>query len=501
MEASDAMEILRRADGLAMAGRRAEAVALYREVLAHHPDQPDILYNLGLLLGRLGRFDEALGAYDEALRRGIDAPEEVHLNRAVICADHLRREADAEVELREAIRLNPAFAPAILNLGNLLEERGERDEAIKAYQSISPPADGFAAPYQDIRLEALARLAQLQPPARLDDPLLRAIEAAAKGRAAMGAETRANLNYALGRSFDALGAYDRAIDAFHEANRHVRKAGPAYDRRRIVAEADSLIVAFSDAAPATRKGAIPPRMIFICGMFRSGSTLVEQALAAHPDVIAGGELNLLNRIADVDLAPYPQSIRTLNYEKAQALAARYRADIVRLFPDAARKGAVVTDKRPDNFLRIGLIKRLFPDAKIVHTVRDPVDTCLSVYFQHIDQGIVGYASDLADAGHYFGEYRRMMAHWKSLYPKDIFDFDYDGFVVEPRKNLEALLAFLDLSWSEDCLAFHRVKNTVKTASYWQVRRPLYRDSSGRRRHYEPYVAPLIEALKEAGVAV
>ncbi len=262
---------------------------------------------------------------------------------------------------------------------------------------------------------------------------------------------------------------------------------------------DDLIASAATSAAKTAREADGPQPVFICGMFRSGSTLVEQALAAHPAVTAGGELNLLNRIAEIDLAPFPQSLRTLSDERASTLADDYRRELIRRFPQSAVEGSIVTDKRPDNYLRIGLIKKLFPDARIVHTVRDPVDTCLSVYFQHIDQRLVGYASDLADAGHYFGQYRRMMAHWKSIYPGDIFDFDYDAFVREPRPALSGLLEFLGLPWNERCLEFHTVKNSVKTASYLQVRRPLYRDSSGRRRHYEAHLAPLLDALRDAGV--
>ncbi|MCB2111961.1 MAG: sulfotransferase [Parvularculaceae bacterium] len=499
MDLQQANRILEQAGAAARAGQPGRAVQLYRQVLADYPDQPDLWYNLGLQLRAGAQYEAALGAYGEAIKRGLAGAEEAHLNRAVILADYLRREDEAEQELRRAVRLNPAFAPAILNLGNLLEERGARDEAIAEYEKIMPSDDGSPGPYQDLRLEALARLAHLTPPQSLQSGLLARLETAAAGKGAINPETRANLNYALGRSFDALGAYDEAMSAFHAANRQVRQAGPAYDRRTIAQTVDSLIEAFGAGVLQEKPQSQPPRLVFVCGMFRSGSTLVEQALAAHPDIIAGGELDLLNRIADIDLAPYPQSIRTLSDENAMRLAARYRSDIVRMFPEARRDGAVVTDKRPDNFLRIGLIKRLFPDAKIVHTVRNPIDTCLSVYFQHIDQKRVGYASDLGDAGHYFGEYRRMMTHWKSVFAGDIFDFDYDRFVAEPRASMERLLAFLGLSWSEKCLSFHEVENKVKTASYWQVRRPLYRDSSGRRRNYAAHIAPIVVELEKAGI--
>jgi tetratricopeptide (TPR) repeat protein len=494
---SDARRLLDDASRLTALGRRAEAIALYQRLLALEPDRPDSWYNLGMLLRADGQAEAALAAYQEALDRGIAGPEEARLNRAVILSDDLRRNNEAETELIEALETNPDYVPAMLNLANLKEECGEREIAAGLYRRILPPDDGSPAPYLDLRLEALARLAHLEPPASADDPALRQLEAAAAQRGTIGAETRANLYYSLGRALDRLGEYDRAFAAYAEANRNVRRAGPPYDRSRIVREVAALIAEFPSPAPH-RRSAGAPRPVFICGMFRSGSTLAEQVLAAHPMATPGGELNLLNRI-EVDLAPYPQSICTLSDERAASIAEAYRRELVRLFPQSAAQGAIVTDKRPDNFLRIGLIKRLFPDAKIIHTVRNPVDTCLSVYFEHIDQRLVGYASDLIDCAHYYGQYRRMTAHWKSLYPDDILDFDYDRFVAEPRPALERLLEFLGLGWDEKCLSFHELRNPVKTASYWQVRRPLYTASSGRRRHYEAHLAPLVAALREAGV--
>jgi tetratricopeptide (TPR) repeat protein len=478
-----------------------KSFAEFVSILRRSPDLPDLWYEFARALKTKGHYALALSAYEEALARGAERPEEVHLNRAVILADHLRRETDAEFELQAAFAHNPDYAPAWLNLGNLREDVGDKTGAIDCYNKILPLTDDTAAPHLECRYEALARLGHLEPPTSLADPFLRRLEEAARTARLLPPETRANLFFALGRSLDALGAYDRAFAAYVEANRFVRKAGPLYNRAAIVAEVDRLLDAFP---AASRRDAGPPgapEPVFICGMFRSGSTLVEQVLAAHPAATAGGELNLLSRIAEADLAPYPQSIRLLSDAKADLLAANYRRDLLRLFPGSAAPGAIVTDKRPDNFLRIGLIKRLFPRAKVIHTVRHPVDTCLSVFFQHIDQTVVGYASDLADCGHYFGQYRRMMAHWKSLYAADILDFDYDRLVEEPRGWIGTLLEFLGLPWDERCLAFHTLKNPVKTASYWQVRRPLYRDSSGRRRNYEAHLGPLIGELTNVGVEI
>ncbi len=486
-----------RAGALRRAGRRAEAVIEYRKLLDLDPDQTDAWYNFALALRDEGRPEEALRAFDEALSRGVSGPEEVRVSRAVLLTEGLRRDGEAIDEFRSIIRDYPENASARLNLATLLEEGGDREAAAQCYEQILPPDDGSIASNHEIRCEALARLCQLRRPHPPASGLLKRLEAAANGKALIDPIVRANLNFALGRERDALGDYDRAFAAFSEANRWVRRAGPAYDRGRIVAEIDALV----NATPAARGDdrVLTPAPVFICGMFRSGSTLVEQILAAHSQVTAGGELNLLNRITDVDLRPYPQSLRTLSDERTAALADRYVDDLKRLFPPASAAGAIVTDKRPDNFLRIGLIKRLFPNAKIIHTTRHPVDNCLSIFFEHIDQSLVGYSSDLVDCGHYYGQYRRMMARWKALFRQDIFDVDYDCLVREPRDTIGSLLEFLGLPWEEGCLEFHTLKNFVKTASVWQVRQPFHTQSSGRRRHYEKHFGPLAGALKSAGV--
>lgn len=495
--------LLRLAAGLMRDGRRREAIEAYRRLLAARPDLADSWYNLGFLLKAEGRYEAALEAYRQALARGVADPEEVHLNRAVIYTDHLRRDDAAEAELRAALKLNPAYLPALLNLGNLHEEKGERAAAIACYQQILAAPGGGAGPGRPHAVEALARLAQLRPPAALDDAILARLKAAAEDPTGLDDVTRANLGFALGRAYDALGAFDAAFAAFREANRLARRTGPAYSRAAAERYATAIIDAFpapvSVVPPSSASSLRGPTPIFICGMFRSGSTLVEQALCAHDRVTMGGELNILHRLAAGALAPFPASVSSLTEARAAELAQAYRSELAKLFPEAADKGGFVTDKRPDNFLLIGLIKRLFPTAKIVHTVRHPLDTCLSVFLQHLNQRAAGYASDLEDIAHYFAQYRRLMAHWKRLYPDSIFDFEYDAFVREPRPALARLLAFLGLEWEDRCLVFHEQKSTVKTASYWQVRRPLYGDASGRWRHYEAHLGALRSALAGYGV--
>jgi hypothetical protein len=213
-------------------------------------------------------------------------------------------------------------------------------------------------------------------------------------------------------------------------------------------------------------------------MFRSGSTLTEQLLASCPGVAAGGELDFLPRVVNTELVPFHESLANLTTAQLDDIAIRYRAELTRVSADAT----YVLDKRPDNFLYIGLIKRLFPDARIVHTTRNPLDNCLSIYFLHLDQQM-SYALDLMDIGHYYREYRRMMAHWKTQFGADIIDFDYDSLVQEPQAAMQRLCATLGLDWPGGWPPSAPTDTPARTASVWQVREPLYQSSSGRSSHY------------------
>jgi Sulfotransferase family len=243
--------------------------------------------------------------------------------------------------------------------------------------------------------------------------------------------------------------------------------------------------------PRPAADAARPRPIFICGMFRSGSTLTEHLIAGAPGVEPGGELNLLPALIARHLLPFPATLAGASEAQLRPLAETYRQWIAGTFPGAA----YVTDKRPDNFFCIGLIKTLFPDALIVHTTRDPLDNCLSVFFLHLDHGM-SYALDLLDAGHFYRQYRTVMAHWKKLYGSDIVDFDYDAFVHTPEPTAAALFAALGLDWDPRLLEFPRAARPITTASTAQVREPLYRHASGRARHYEAELVGLREYLAD-----
>ena len=479
-------EWLQAANRLRQMNRVPEAIAAYERVLSRWPELPNSWYNLGLLQRRAGRLESALASYRRALTLGIPAPEEVHLNCGVIYRE-LHQEEAAERELRTALELNPAYVPALLNLANLCEDLGRRQAACAAYQRILM--------LEPKHYEALARLAnassgeQSAMAASLRDALADPTASPAQ---------RASLGFALGRLLDNQGEYDAAFAAYAQANLDSRaSAGPGfhgYDRGAQEAFVQALLRAFP--RPASGGRAVPeaapqggPAPIFICGMFRSGSTLAERLLSAHPAVWAGGELGLIPGLVNGPLRPFPASMAAVSADVLTRMASGYTEELRRRCGGAA----YATDKRPDNFLHLGLIKQLFPGAKIVHTTRDPLDNCLSVYFLHLDHGM-SYALDLGDIGHYYRQYRQVMAHWRALYGEDIIDFDYDAFVRDPKPAAAGLFERLGLEWLDRYLELP-ARGAVRTASVWQIRESIYQRSSGRARHYRRWLQELERELR------
>jgi tetratricopeptide (TPR) repeat protein len=480
----DPRVLLQRVQQLEQAGRLAEAESVYIDTLSRRPDLANTWYNLARLQKQLGKFDAALQSYHESLHRGVSQPEEVHLNRAVIYSDCLHRSAAAEMELDTALRLNPRYIPALFNLANLREDHGKRDAALALY--------GRILELDPRHFEALARYANVATPSDVDDPLIARLRAAI-GNSAAEAE-RASLGFALGKSLDAVGAYDDAFAAYVAANRSSRASAspaPVYDRARQEQFADALMKIFSSRQAVAATATSTPQPIFICGMFRSGSTLTEQILATHPAITSGGELDLVPGIAK-SLAPFPASMHVTTPQKFKSLAARYLDTLAQLFPGAT----LVSDKRPDNFLYIGLIKQLFPTARIIHTTRQPLDNCLSVYFLHLDHGM-SYALDLMDTAHYYVQQQRLLAHWRKLYGEDILEFDYDAFVRDPEAARARLFSFCGLQAEQATASFEQLDNAVRTASVWQVRQPVYRSSSGRWRNYASHLREVDDYLREA----
>jgi tetratricopeptide (TPR) repeat protein len=476
------------------AGRVAEAIDAYTRLLAEWPASPDCWYNLAVLQRQQSNYSAALLSYAEALVHHVAEPEAAHLNRSVIYSDYLQQPESAERELLAALHLNPNYVPALFNLAGLHEDLGRKEAAEEIYERMLKLTGDSP--------EILARYANLRTFLHAGDPLISRLQRALRQPGIAPADC-ASVGFALGRALDACGVYDEAFLAYQAANHASRRsAGPGfrpYDRAAMELLVERIIRAFPSrpnltaASPSRRDS---PQPIFICGMFRSGSTLVEQLLAGHPEVAAAGELDFLPRAIEMRLNPYPESVATTSAGASMAHLNRLAAEYIALLRSLAAGAPFVTDKRPDNFLYIGLIKLMLPQARIIHTTRDALDNCLSVYFLHLDQGM-SYALDLADIGHYFMQYRRLMGHWKNLFAFDIHDVHYDLLVRDPRTIIEETLTFLGLNWCEECLTPPQSQRAIKTASVWQVREPLYTRSSGRASHYPRQMRALRQYLEGA----
>ena len=249
-----------------------------------------------------------------------------------------------------------------------------------------------------------------------------------------------------------------------------------------------------------RSGDPSTRPVFVIGMIRSGTSLVEQILASHSDVYGAGELLEITKLAsnlpqalDSSLE-YPECIRQLDAGRIASSATGY----LRYLAGRDDRAARVVDKLPTNFLHLGLIAILLPNAHIVHCRREALDVCLSIYFQRFAQGHF-YAYDFDDIAAYYAEYERLMAHWKKVLPVEILDIQYEDLLDDLEGESRRMLDYCGLDWQEACLAFHRSQRPVRTASSWQVRQPLYRTAVARWRKFEPHLDELKRALSDRNI--
>lgn len=453
-------------------GRLEAAVAAYRAAVALRDDLPDVWFNLAWAERALQQFEPALASYANAIRHGVARPEEAHLNRAAILSDHLFRFDDAERELQQAIAAKPQFIHAWLNLGHLHEDRGAVEPARQAYAAAIAvdPSNG----------RAHARLGVMDIFEGQADRAVTNLTGVLESITDM--RGRADALFALGGAHDALGRYDDAYFAYEAANWLARSASPTrYDRRAQDRLVDQLIRHVP--APAELPTADDrPTPIFILGMFRSGSTLIEQILSRHSAIAAGGELEFIPSLVRSLGSRYPEAINEISAEEIAGARNLYLSPLREL-----DRGTFMTDKRCDNFMNIGLIKRLFPGARFIHTKRNALDNFISIYATDFDEA-VPYSHDLNDIAHYYLSYQRLMEHWQALYPDDIHEVDYDRLVASPRSEIEKTIAFLGLAWEPQLEQPSRQPSTVQTASLWQVRQPLHARSSGRWMHYAQQLA-------------
>ncbi|TLU64858.1 tetratricopeptide repeat protein [Thalassotalea litorea] len=457
------------------------AVECYQRYLTLQPKDPEGHFNLAYQLKLAQDYEQSIEHYLQAYRLGISQPEEVFLNVALIYSDFLRDNASARKYLEKSLNLNSEYVSALYNLANLEEDLGNRQQAntlFKKILAISPNA-----------IDCHSRIVQLRDYHNDNDSyderdehisMLKKFCLAAPNRNTI--QSHISARFALGKAFNDLQQFEQAWDWYQQANTLNRYILPPYESEKVESAFSQIKQHFNPEYFEQQSLANPQQPIFICGMFRSGSTLVEQLLAGHSSITAGGEREFLPRQIKGLMPNFPFGLEGVDAKQLQSLSEAYLQDLQDAFPDAS----LVTDKRPDNFVYVGLIMAMFPNAKVIFTRRHPLDNCLSNYFLQLGPGY-NYAADIQHCLHYYQQQQALIEHWCTLFPDNVYVFDYEQLIESPVTEVTDLLEFLGLKFEPSCLDFHTLKNTVKTASVWQVRKPLYRSSSGRWKNYQPWL--------------
>jgi tetratricopeptide (TPR) repeat protein len=469
---------------LRVLGRTAEAIGALRRALALRPDMAEAIGQIGWVLYDQGLLDEAIGWYERALAINPRSAALHHgIGWVLLFQGHLE---EARAAFAKALELDPGNSENYVAIGRIYESQGRFEEAI-AWQEK-------AIARQPDNAEAHYNLAMMRSSAHRKSRT-RELERAL----ALGSLTREQCvvsYFALGKLYDEDGDYDGAFRCFKAGN-DLREEQHPYAIEEYATYVDQQIAGFSPELFAQKGliGSESERPVFVVGLPRSGTTLVEQILASHPQVHGHGELDhfrllvqsLPERLSSSQ--PYPECVAALDTVTAGHLAREYLA---RLERDAAESVRSV-DKMPNNFLRLGLIALLFPRARLIHCTRDPLDTCLSCYFHDFGPRIA-FSCDLQQLAGYYCGYRRLMAHWHATLPIPILDVPYEALIGDQEQWSRKLIDFVGLPWDARCLAFYETERPVFTSSAWQVRQPIYTSSVGRWRHYAKHLRPLFSGL-------
>lgn len=501
-------------------GKSLEAIAAFRRAIQLNPNEAQFHFNLGAILQECGKLDEAIDAYRQAIRIRSDFAE-AYANLGAALRDQ-GKPAEAVAMQRQAIKLKPTLAPAYANLGAALNDQGKLDEAASACrQAIALKPDFDVAhgnlgsvlmelgrlPESRAALECAVRLAPRNIKHRrylgeLDryvagDPRLVALEQLARNAAQLYANDRIELHFALGKAYDDIGQHAKAFGHWRDGNA-LKRRQIAYDEAAELRAFDRIrSVLTPDLVRAWRNAGHPSLVpVLIIGMPRSGTTLVEQILASHPHAFGAGELKHFDAaIDDVRTrfdrsTPFPEFVRGMTGVDFHDLGARYLVRTEQLAPAAQR----IIDKMPGNFRLAGLIHLALPNATIIHTTRDPIDTCLSC-FSKLFSSEQNYTYDLSELGRYYRNYENLMAYWRCVLPPGrILDIRYEDVVSDLEGQARRIVAHCGLEWDSRCLSFHKTDRPVRTASAVQVRKPIYKTAIGRWRAYEQFLRPLLTEL-------
>jgi len=455
------------------------ATEKFNQALAIRPEFIDARVHLGRALAALGRHDEALSQLTAAL---AEAPDHAGAHcYASISLEALNLPAAALKHAERSVEIDPGLAEAQFALGQILVIHGRMDDAKAALRSALQ-----LAPSAPLYYRALGEWFGFDE----DAAALERLNALVLKADARSAAERLHLYFALHKALEDQGRYAEGFGYLVKANAIQRRRAP-YNEADALGLMDRVRNAFGPEHLAELAGSGEPaeKPIFIVGMPRSGTTLVEQLLAAHPEVAAGGELATLGAVVMAEAAA---SSDGLDQMRLQRMGRRYIDLTSAIAPDSQR----ITDKMPGNFVLIGMIHLMLPGASIIHVRRDPVDTCMSCFSKLFTRG-QPFANDLGELGRYYRSYRALMAHWRRVLPQDtILEVDYEALVSDFQPQAARILDHCGLAWSPQCLAFDKADRPVRTASAAQVRKPIYGTAVGRGRRYGDLLQPLIEALEE-----
>jgi len=509
--------------GVVLQGMRrfGEAAACYERAIQLKPDYAQAYNSLGTILFAQGRYGEAVTFFRASLGLKPDDAETFNNLGVALQATNLMDEA--EQCFARALELRPDYIDALVNLGTMRQRLGRTEQAMACFERAlalrpdHPPTHNHVG----LMMTSLGRLEEarraFENAIRLDpgqlayhcaraavvkfeagDPWLPPLEEFAKDIDRLAPIERVKLQFALAKACDDLGDYEAGFRYLLAANAERRRV-LAYDERAALDALKRIAQGFTAERMRQRgarsAGDSSPVPVFIVGMPRSGTSLVEQILASHPLVFGAGELEDFGRLANAlrlaDGAPaFPDRVDELADEALTGLGADYLAVLRARAPQATR----ITDKMPHNFQHIGLIHLALPGAKIIHVRRNPVDTCLSC-FSRVFSGEHAYSHDLGELGRYWRAYDGLMAHWRSVLPPGVMlEVDYERIVADLEAEARRMLEHCGLDWSERCLRFHETARQVRTASAPQVRQPLYGSSIGRWQAYAGRLGPLLDAL-------
>jgi len=471
-------------------GALGEAHRVLERAVSRWPGDPEARHQLGRLYAGVGNHEAALPHYEALVALVPDSVPALTLLGQVLAAEG--RSAHAITVLERAIARAPDDAAALASYGIVLTDVGRFDDAVAAYGRAIE-----AAPQSAFGYLALAKLR----PSAVGAEQRSALEQLAGGTAATERD-RWESHFALAALDDAAGDYANAARHLLIANA-TRRSTIRYDERATLGALERISETYdrtffgaeTGASDGEHTGAIDDELpVFVFGLPRSGTTLVEQILASHPRVFGAGELPRFamhaNEVLGADGAFVPQVVRGAGADRLREVGRRYVADLRRRAPAAER----IVDKMTMNYRFAGLIQRVLPRARMIEVRRDPRETALSCFMQTFD-GELAWPYDLREIAAYFRAYERVMAHWRAVLPAHaILEVHYEDLVDDLAGQARRIVAFCGLAWDDACLRFYETSRTVRTASASQVRRPIYRSSLGRAQHYQDLLRPFVEAF-------